>query len=405
MADVAAPAVRTPQETRSEAIDRWGALIDFLQTEFHNPDIEALQCILAASRAHYSDDQPVWLFVIGPSGSGKTAIAGNAVLGLPQSHLEGDVNMQAMMNCSKGGEKMSMLASTEEGGYGHSFILVFKDFTSILSKRDEDQKELIGLMRELYDGAYERKRATRWGSWKGKATIIACVTPAIERAWAVHRSLGERFLQVRWPNSDPIKISRHARRQRGREKEISKRMIELVRDLHKITVKLPAPHLTEEQGERIDHLSSMVALLRTHVTRDSHGDRSVIEVSSPEEPTRIGKCLETLACYHALLWGRDHVTDDDLNIAIRVGFDSIPAPRSKIIRSIPLDASMGLTDIAKMAEMIRATVEWNADELEAIKVLQHKGSMADEIEYSFTPQFAAMWEKSMSTPATLRDSP
>lgn len=379
------------------AIAAWKRFTDFLQTEFYNPDIMAVKCVLSAARAHYGDDQPVWLFVIGPSGSGKTAIAGNCVLGLPLSHLEGDVNMQAMMNCQKGGEGMSMLSDKDKGGYGHSFILVFKDFTSILSKREDDQKELIGLLRELYDGEYSRKRATRWGSWKGKATIIACVTPAIERAWSVHRSLGERFLQVRWPNSDPVKISRHARRQRGREKLISKKMVQLTRELHAVTTNLPAPLLTEAQGDRIDHLGALVAHLRTHVTRDSH-DRSIIEVSAPEEPTRIGKCLESLACYHALLWGRTEVIDPDIDIAIRVGFDSIPHNRSKIIQAIPLGASMGLTDIAKLTGMIRATVEWCCDELEAMRVLEHTGSSADEVAYRFTQQFSTMWEKSIRTP-------
>lgn len=385
--------VETSEEarlTRATAQAAWEALTAHIEREFHDPDIEALECVLAASRAHYGDDEPVWLFIIGPSSSGKTSIAANCIAGLPQAHLEGDLNMRAMMNCQKGGESTSVLDS-----YGKSFILVFKDFTSILSKKDDDQKELIALFREMYDGAYERKTAGRWGSWKGKATVIACVTPAIERAWAVHRSLGERFLQVRWPNGNPLKISKRAREQRGREKAISSEMRSLVFQLYNATVKAPTPKMSDELGERIDNLAAIVALLRTHVIRDSHGSRSVIEVSASEEPARIAKALETLACYHALLWGRTAVEESDLQIAIRVGFDSIPWNRSKIIQSIPPDASLGLTDVAKLSHLIRATVEWTAEELEAIGILEHIGSMEDSMTYRFTPKFGEMWQASI----------
>jgi hypothetical protein len=142
----------------------------------------------------------------------------------------------------------------------------------------------------------------------------------------------------------------------------------------------------------------MIAKLRQHVTRDSHGDRSVIEVSAAEEPTRIAKCLETLACHHALLWGRDHVEQADLRIAVRVGFDSIPHNRSKIIRSIPSDAPMPVVDIRKMTSMVRSTIFWVGDELVAMNILEQIGSMEDEISYRFTPEFAEMWRNSNLPP-------
>ena len=387
-------------DTTDLAISAWTDLTNFLNQEFHKPDTEALACVLSACRAHYGDDDPVWLFIIGPSGSGKTSIAANCAGVLPRAHIEGDINLQAMMNCQRGGESASILGPEAQGGYGDSFILVFKDFTSILSQKDDDQKRLIGLFREVYDGSYVRKTAARKAEWHGKATVIACVTPAIERAWAVHRSLGERFLQVRWPNGDAMKIAKRAREQRGREKLIAEEMRRLTKEIFKLSLDThQTPALTEAQGQRIDALASMIALLRTHVTRDSHGDRGVIEVSASEEPSRLAKCLETLVCHHARLHGREDIDESDMRIAVRVGFDSIPHNRSRVVNSIPYNASMPIADVRRLTSMIRSTIIWTADELIAMEVLEQTGCVElSEISYNFSPKFAEMWRNSIPPP-------
>lgn len=380
-------------DTTAAATSCWTELADFLNRWFHEPDLEAVRVVMAACRAHYTDDEPVWLFVIGPSSSGKTSIACNCAAALPQAHMEGDLNMRAMMSCTKGGEQTSVLEQ-----YGKSFILVFKDFTSIISKRDEDQRELIGLFREMYDGAYERKTGARWGSWRGKATVIAAATPAIERAWAAYRMLGERFLQVRWPNGSPRLIARKARAQRGLTHNISKEMRTLALNLFKVNPSGTPPRLSDTHGDRIDSLASMVALLRSHVTRDSHGDRPVIEVSAPEEPARLAHALETLSSNHAVLFGRSQVTEDDLRVARRVAFDSIPSNRAKIIQSIPADACIPVTDIRSLTGMIRSSIEWTADELEAMNVIEIRGALADQRSYTFTESFRELWMASSTSP-------
>jgi len=40
--------------------------------------------------------------------------------------------------------------------------------------------------------------------WRGRVTMIAAVTPVLDRYYAVFSVLGERFMQLRWhrPNSE-----------------------------------------------------------------------------------------------------------------------------------------------------------------------------------------------------------
>jgi hypothetical protein len=379
-------------EIELAAVQAWHNYISFLRSEFHNPDIEAIECIFSCLVAHYFEGEPIWLFVIAPPGSGKTSIGINSASSWPLAHVEGDINMRAMMCGQKGGEHTSVLDQ-----YGKSFVLLFKDFTSILSKKEDDQKELIGLFREMYDGAYARKTATRWGSWEGKATIIAAVTPAIERAWAVHRDLGERFMQVRWPNGMGVNIAARARAQRGRERAISQKMRELSLKIAEACCKLKQrATLTEAQGARIDHLASMIAVLRGHIVRDSHAGREIIEVSACEEPSRLAKSLEALCSFHAILWGRTEATEDDMKIAIRVGFDSIPNNRSRVVRAIPSDAPILVGEIRRLTGMVRSTIDWTCDELEAMGVLVSIGN--EDKQVAFTPEFAETWRVSIRPP-------
>jgi hypothetical protein len=176
-------------------------------------------------------------------------------------------------------------------------------------------------------------------------------------------------------------------------RRLTKEIFKLSLDTHQ------TPSLTESQGQRIDALAAMVALLRTPVTRDSHGDRSVIDVSASEEPSRLAKCLETLVCHHARLHGREEIDESDMRIAVRVGFDSIPHNRSKVIQSIHHDAAMPLVDIRRLTGMIRSTIIWTADELIAMNILEQLGCVElNEIDYRFTPKFAEMWRNSIPPP-------
>lgn len=364
----------------------WTRLERHLNRWFYRPDLEALHCVLTACRAHYGDGHPIWLFVIGPPGSGKTSIAVTSAATLPLTHVEGDLTMKAMMSGKKGGEQTSILDK-----YGKSFILLFKDFTTILSKRDDDQRELVGMFREMYDGEYHRKTAERWGDWHGKATVIAAVTPAIERAWSVYRALGERFMQVRWPNSNPQRVAKAARRQYGIDiqTEIQSYTREIFEESCRVTT---PPDLTESQGDRIDTLATVIALLRNHVIRDTHGDRDIIDLCAPEEPSRIAQSLSTIARFHALLMCRNEVNEHDVRIARRVAFDSIPHHRSKLVHAVSPDVAIPVHAIRESTGQVRATITWTADELVALGVLTQQGTALDEISYKLTPNFAELWQ-------------
>jgi hypothetical protein len=379
-----------PEITRCN--DAWDQLSTHLKTHFNEPDLDALRAVLAVAHSHYDEGDPVWAFVIGASGSGKTSICINAISQWPKVIIMSDITPKAFLPGGKDGYTVGILETM-----GKSGILAFKDFTTILSQREDDRRVISSQLREIWDGSFSRNSGARRADWQGKVTVIAAVTPAIERSWSVGRELGERFMQIRWNSPrDSVKTARMAAEQKGSETEIYCRTKKLCADLFKASApaKSKSPYFTKALKSRIHHLSVAIAQLRTHVIRDTHGKREIIDLTSTEEPTRISKSLSTIACHHALLFRKDGVDENDLLVSTKVGVDSIPLTRSKVIHSIPLNAKIDLTTICHFTGMPRSTVLWHLEELTALKVLNGISSrFSDSIDnYEFTEEFLSHWK-------------
>ena len=367
-----------------EQRNKWNHLTHHIQSYFHNPDLEALECVLSALRAHHSAGDPIWLFVIGPSGSGKTAIIVNAVSGLSRTFVESSVTTKSLLSGMADGAKSSLLEII-----GASGILVFKDFTTILSKREDDQREIIAQFREVYDGRFSVRTGQRSAVWTGKVTVIAATTPAIERAWAIHRDLGERFLQVRWFNGNSMKIAEAARSQRNKEKQIASEMREHAKTFFQTT--LLTPEFSDEDGHRIDVLATTIALLRGHVTRDPRS-KEVIDTALPEEPTRIAKALDSLVCHHAGLFGRTQIGQDDFRIARRVAFDSVSNKRIQIMRLLSQDGEP--TDspvLQRRLSLSDGSLRYQLDELSALNLVEVITSVTGPNQVKIHPNFIGLW--------------
>ena len=100
-------------------------------------------------------------------------------------------------------------------------VVLIKDFTTILSMRREKRAAILSQLREIHDGEFRRSFGTgETKIWRGRITVIAAVTPALDRHYSIFSTLGERFLQVRWHRPDSSAAGEWAIRQQGREEMI-----------------------------------------------------------------------------------------------------------------------------------------------------------------------------------------
>lgn len=337
---------------------------------FFRPDMEAVRVVLAAAASHYVIKQdPIWLFVTGPASSGKTTIVVNSIRELPKTHILGSLTPKTLLSQYKGVSNAALLHRI-----GKSGIICFKDFTTFLSMREDDRKIIASQLREVYDGEFRNDSGMGNSDgavlWTGKITVLGVCTSTLDRAWEFRREMGERFLQVRWPRVDGVKMGLAAAEQRGNEAGIYGDLQTLASRFVFPTRLRPAKSLEAPWRLRIAALAEFTARARGAVIRDSHAaTRPIIEVPPAEQSPRLHKQLELLVDTHAQLFDRD-VCADDFQIAARVAFDSIPIVRSAILRAVTAPGGMAQADLPRLINIHPTTVEYNLDELLAIDAVR-----------------------------------
>jgi hypothetical protein len=344
----------------------WTKLVTHLNKWFHKPDLEALEIVLSAMAAHNATEaDPVWLFVQGPSGSGKGEIIVNATRNHPHVQILGTLNQNTFISFYRGetGGILPKLAATNNSG-----IFVFKDFTTLLSLRQDERTTIISQLREIYDGSWTRDSGAGNYVWTGRVTCIAACTPALEDHWAVTQAFGERFLTVRWPRRGEKELARKAGRQRGHEKVIRMETAVLAKAFLDTAKFKSLPEIPDVLCDRLSSLSEIVAVLRTHVNRNTYGGREIAGSGTPEEPGRIYKSLSAIVAAHAALWKREP-NEDDYRLAVRVGLDSIPSRRLRVFRHFKGSDALAPGVVAKAARVPTSTVIWNAEEMVVIGAL------------------------------------
>jgi hypothetical protein len=354
------PEVLSPQQIK------WQALTDFIKQWFEEPDLEVLEIALTAAASHYwAEADPVWLFIIGPASSGKTSIIINSCAGLKDALIIGDLSKDTFLSAYGKRRDHGLLSVHPDP------ILLFKDFTTMLTKHKEHKAEIQSQLREIYDGEYVKDRGVGGIRWKGKATCLAACTPALDRQWGLQRDLGERFLMVRLRSGDPIAASLKSAAQRGHEREIKATMQKLA------TAWVDAPNLKPPQNDmspkeltQLAYLTQCLAWSRGHVVRDSMGSRTILEASPAEFPTRAFKALALLGQFAQSVRRSSGIPMHWLK---RVVLDSIPPTRLQIMGCIPVGSSSVAADIAVKSERPISTIQWQLDEMEALGILVKSG--------------------------------
>ena len=346
-------------------------LYDLLKTWFYKPDLEAIRIVLGTLKAHYLDvGDPAWLFVVAPPGTGKTTISIMSACGLPEVITLGDLSENTFLSGFYGHKDpglLEKLGHTKQSGDAYTTegnaIFLVKDFTTVLSMRREKRAAILSQLREIHDGEFKRTFGTgETKIWSGRISVIAAVTPALDRHYAIFTTLGERFLQVRWHRPDSPEAAEWAIRQQGHEGEIRAEVRKVVAQVFKESSKT-APVLTAEMTKRIANFAEVVALGRTHVYRETFGNRDIEYVPEPEANTRIAKGLAAIARGIAALHHRSEVAEEDLQDVFRVGLDCLPEVRRQLL----VCAIQG-GDLSSV-EVSRTTRDRALEELVELKVL------------------------------------
>jgi hypothetical protein len=338
----------------------------------HDDDPVPTRAVLAAYIANQKlPGDSVWLMLVGGSGIGKTerlvplapmpdVVMASTISG--EAALLSGTNQRDRARDATGG---LLRRKPDVGG-----VLLLKDFTSILAMHRDARGQVLGALREIHDGRWDRNVGADGGrtlTWTGRLGLVAGCTTAIDSAHAVMAEMGPRFVLVRLTEAPDHgdDLAGTALDHTGAESTMRQELRDAVGGL---LAHLPGqPHPVDvDTRARLIALARLVSLARSPVQRDQQGE--IVLVLDPEAPTRIVKTLGQLWKASGLL-GLELV--DSWDVVRRVGLDSVPKLRRAVIDYLA-DAppnTTSTTDVAQAVGHPTRTTRRALEDLTAHKVV------------------------------------
>ena len=337
-------------------------------------DLDALHAVIAAAAVERLDGDPVWMLLVSGSGNAKTETvqALDGAGGIITSTIS---SQGALLSATSRKER----ANDATGGLlrkiGDRGLLVIKDVTSILSMSRDARAEVLGALREVYDGRWSRNVGTDGGrtlDWDGRIVVIGAVTTAWDRAHGVVSAMGDRFVLVRMDSHKGRQAAgRRAIGNTGSEAQMRAELSEAVCAVLN-TVDGPGIDLTDHETDRLLAAADLVTLARTAVESDYQGNPEYAH--DPEMPTRFAKQLAQIV-RGAVAVGMDR--DEAMCLSIRCARDSMPPLRLAIIDDIAAHPDASTREVRGRLNLPRNTVDRGLQALHMLGVLTVREDSSD----------------------------
>jgi hypothetical protein len=342
----------------------WTRVEEVLMANYHNPDIEAARALYSAFAAHRLSGAPVWPMIVAPPGSLKTEML-NALEGQKGTHLIDQITPNTFIS---GQIQRAGVTPKDPPGLLHRLgsdgVIIFSDFSTILSMPTERRAGILADMRRIYDGSLRKEFGTaakaKSREWKGRITFLVAATPEVDRHYSIFQSLGERFVMIRCPRPEGQEAALAAMRQ-----NTSQARQELKQAVHSLlgTLTPIEPMIPEGILKNLGALAEFVVHARTHIPRDGY-QKAIRYVPEAEAPTRLGQQLAQLSKGSALLDGRYAVGDSDFELVLRVAMDCIPTARRRVLEYLTTG------DESKLVGMPGSTRSYAQEELHALGLIE-----------------------------------
>lgn len=367
------------------------SLAQGFQEYIHIPDTMALYAAMGAMAGNMLTGTPVWMMIAGDSGGGKTMIL-KSFLKLPKVRSVSSIKGEAAL---LSGVSEKDKAKDATGGLlrelGDNGCMAFMDFTSVLSKGKDAVSELLGVLRELFDGTWSRDIGGEGGrslSHTGRVCLIAGVTHAIDRHADVNGEMGQRCLYFRLPKTSGYQESISAVNNiepTGTTEALQDIVVSMFSACG-LSFDKPTQRrrLDMRESDRVVSMAQLGVKLRNSVPRDWK-TREVIDIPSSEVATRMSQQLAQLYLGMEVI-GVDE--EERWEVLEKTTLDSMPLIRRMSLQCVIDGVVNGGLKVssASVARSIRVSdtaAGRTLQDLELLGIVQkNKRHVADEKEYS-----------------------
>ena len=272
--------------------------------------------------------QHVWFFLIGGASGGKTTLL-SAFNKVPFLHLISDITPNTLLSGAQSHENETSLLKK----LGEDFVVVMKDFTTILSKSDDNQDQIMAQLREVYDGHIVKVtglgKEISWGSKDRpkRCVFIMASTESIFKVQEKFSEMGSRGLNYVLHEPDTDTRKRLTRVSLNKSKNFNEKMSEIQDKFGKFVVdtimELPEefPPLDDDFINDIIDVAEFATRARSIVVRDYRGVKNL--ALSPENPMRVAKQLMPLAQILTYM-NKGPLTPKLKKAVLKCAFDCIP---------------------------------------------------------------------------------
>jgi hypothetical protein len=319
---------------------------------------------LAVAVSAALDGDPLWGMLIGPSSSGKTeAVRALDRLAEPIDEL----TAPALLSWTQGKAPRPTGVLTRIGQRG---LVTVGDFSTVLATSDRGGRDqLFALLRRVYDGQVTRDlgNAPVPLRWRGRLTLLAACTPAIDNYASHNDQLGPRWLYYRLTaGSSQAKraASRKARLRPGDLGRLRSQAAQLAAQLVTAAQPQAATFMVSEMAaERLDDLAVVCCFGRASVPRNAYGRREIEGLAIIEEPPRLVGQLLLLAKGLLALGLPEPAT---MGLCRRAALDSIPQVRRRLLQALATVDEVTVSEAARRVGCDRRVARMGLEELAAI---------------------------------------
>lgn len=294
------------------------------------PDRFIVKFLMSCYCANELSQRPVWAMIVAASGGGKTELL-NSLLSLEKIYPISSLTPSTFLSGMPGPRDNSLLPKLS------GKIMVFKDWTVILSMQKDARAELFGQLRDIHDGAMSKEFGNgQKRSWKGKTSILAACTESIDLNQQQNAHLGERFIYYRPVMPERLAVAFRALNNAALQEQMGKELQDAVYAFMKgvdFTHFAELPEFSEDMKVEIVHLTNFSTLARSSVIRDFGFKKEVIFVPAPEMPTRVLQQLSLLGS-GAMIVNGGQLLPEDVEMIYKTALDSIPRTNYIVIREL-----------------------------------------------------------------------
>ena len=337
------------------------------------------------------------MYIVGPSSSAKTEVIRSLILYPHACHIT-KITQNTLMSGYKEpgrkGENYSLLLELKKSGQN---ILVFKDFTTILSMHRDARQELMSQIRELADGYvcnyYGNRQVIKF---QGNIGIIAACTNALDEYTTVTEQLGERFLKYRVTaemGEDIVKKAMDS----ATEKEVARTTTsELVRDfLARFDI---LPDLPRWEDGNIKYKVESLCILAAHIRSQVIMDRMANVMHTPpvhEGPGRLGAAAQKLSYALAIVQEKTTIDHGVYIILKKVIKDTVPQYRLKILEKLYEYKKLTTAELSRKVNFSYPSAKRYCEDLYVLEIITKKDYPGiKEHFWEILPEYISYIEKS-----------